>query len=68
MEMDTTRPSPEFRAISALYSMPAIVLLKKLAGIKIYKELEGKLINIGSGAVPDNRELGLFWKPCERVI
>ena len=66
--MDITRPNPEFRAITALYSIPGMVLLKKLAGIKIFKELEGKPINIGSGAVPDNRELGLFWKLCERVV
>ena len=68
MEMDITRPNLGFRAIKALYSIPAMVLLKKLAGIKIFKELEGKPINIGSGAVPDNQELGLFWKLCERVV
>ena len=68
LEMDITRPNLGFRAIKALYSIPAMVLLKKLAGIKIFKELEGKPINIGSGAVPDNQELGLFWKLCERVV
>ena len=68
MEMDITRPNPECRAITALYTIPAIVFLKKLAGIKIFKVLEGKPINIGSGVVPDNQELGLFWKLCERVV
>ena len=66
--MDITRPNPEFREITALYSIPAMVLLKKLASIKVIKELEGKPIDIGSVAVPDNRELGLFWKLCERVV
>ena len=66
--MDITRLNPEFRAITTLYNKLAMVLLKKLAGIKIFKELEGKPTNIGSGIVPDTRGLGLFWDLYERAV
>jgi len=65
MEMDIPRHNPDFPAIATPYIISAMVLLKKLAGIKVFKELEGKFTNIGSGIVPDNRGL-VFSRVCAK--